>query len=127
MSLALEILTLVIGAVAMALVLPRAPRLPVGPQASRPVRPADLERVESIVTARSVASGVHTTLRPLLVEIAATRLGRRRALTPADAKALLGDELWDLLRPDRPRPEDPAGPGLSVDQLEQMTWRLEQL
>jgi hypothetical protein len=70
---------------------------------------------------------VHTTLRPLLVEIAATRLGRRRARSPADAKALLGDELWDLVRPDRPRPEDPAGPGLSVEQLEQMTRRLEQL
>jgi hypothetical protein len=127
MSLALEILTFAMGAVAMVLLLPRRPRRRSSRPPPPPIRPADLERLERVVTERLTASGVHASLRPLLVEIAATRLGRRRALTAADAKALLGDELWDLVRPNRPLPADPAGPGLSLNQLEQITERLEQL
>ena len=128
MSLALEILTLAIGAVAMLLVLPRAGRRQ---RPSRrpppPIRPADLERVERVVTERLTAGGVHARLRPLLTEIAASRLSRQRGLTPAEARAMLGDELWDVVRPNRPSPEDPAGSGLTLDQLERTTKRLEQL
>jgi hypothetical protein len=128
MSLALEILTLAVGAMAMVLVLPRAPRRS---RASRPparsIRPADLERVERSVTERVTASGVHVRLRPLLAEIASARLSRARGLTQVEARALLGEELWDLVRPDRPRPENPNGAGLSTDELERMAERLEQL
>lgn len=128
MSLALEILTIVLGAVAMLLVLPLPRRRrPVRSQPPRTVRPADLERVEHDVAARQAAVEVHVRLRPLLAEIAASRLGRRRRLTTAELRALLGDELWDLVRPDRPWPTDPRGPGLSLDQLAEMTERLEQL
>jgi len=128
MSLALELLTLAIGAVTMLFLLPRAlrQRRPShGPHP--PLRPADLARVERTVTARVTASGVHVSLRPLLVEIAAARLSRRRGLTPAEARALLGDDLWDLVRPNRPSPEDPRAPGLSLGELEEITRRLEQL
>lgn len=128
MSLALEILTLVIGAAAMLVILPRAPRRRRAPSLPpEENRPADLRRVEHDVAARQAAVEVHVRLRPLLAEIAMARLARRRNLTAAEARALLGDELWDLVRPDRPRPSDPSGPGLSLDQLTQMTERLEQL
>ena len=128
MSLALQILTLVIGAIAMAVVLPRPTRRRrVRGQSPRTTRPADLVRVEHDIAARQAALGVHVRLRPLLAEIAMARLGRRRMLTNAEARALLGDELWDLVRPDRPWPNDPRGPGLSLAELTQMTERLEQL
>lgn len=128
MALALEILTLVIGVAAMLILLPGIPRRPrVRAQAPATTRPADLVRVEHDVAARQAAVEVHVRLRPLLTEIATTRLGRRRSITTAQAQALLGDELWDLVRPDRPWPVDPKGPGVSLEQLARMTERLEQL
>lgn len=128
MALALELLTILIGVAAMLIALPRIPRRrrarnPPPP----PSRPADLMRVEHDVAARQAAVEVHVRLRPLLAEIATARLGRRRRLTAAEAQALLGDELWELVRPDRPWPADPKGPGLSLEQLAQMTDRLERL
>jgi hypothetical protein len=128
MTLILEILTLVIGAVAMLAALPRAPRRRrVRAQPRRASRPADLVRVEHDVAARQAAVEVHVRLRPLLSEIATARLGGRRRVTTTEAQALLGDDLWDLVRPDRPWPADPRGPGVSLDQLAEMTERLEQL
>jgi hypothetical protein len=127
MSPALELLTLAIGAVAMVLLLPRAPRQRRPSRRPDPPRPADLARVERTVTARVTASGVHVSVRPLLAEIAAARLSRRRRLTTAEARALLGDELWEIVRPNRPSPEDPRGPGLSLAELEEITQRLERL
>lgn len=128
MSPLLEILTLVIGAMVMLIVLPRPPR-PRRSEHTPPhaARPADLARVEHAVAARQTGAEVHARLRPLLAEIAAARLGRRRRLTSAEARGLLGDELWELVRPDRQRPTDPRAPGLSLDQIAQMTDRLEQL
>lgn len=128
MALALQILTLVIGAATMLVVLPRAPRRRrAASPSSQTNRPADLRRIEHLVAARQAAVEVHARLRPLLAEIAMARLGHRRNLTAAEARALLGDELWDLVRPDRPSPRDPRGPGLSLEQLTQLTERLEQL
>ena len=129
MSLELEILTVAIGAIWMLIVLYRVPgrRRRVRDRPPQPVRPADLARVEHDVAARHEAAEVHARLRPLLAEIAMGRLGRRQRLTTAEAQASLGADLWDLVRPDRPRPTDPHGPGLSLDQLTQMVERLEQL
>lgn len=129
MSLELEILTLVVGAIAMLIVLSRAPRRRrrAREQPPQAVRPADLVRVEHELAARQAAAGVHGRLRPLLAEIAVVRLERRRQLSAAEARELLGDELWELVRPNRPGPSDPHGPGLSVDQLARMVDRLEQL
>lgn len=127
MSLLLEILTIVVGATAMLFVLPWAPRRRRARSQPTPARPADLVRVEHDVAARQAAVEVHARLRPLLAEIAMIRLDRRRRLSPAEAQALLGDELWELVRPDRGWPTDPSGPGLSLEQLARMTERLEQL
>jgi hypothetical protein len=96
-------------------------------QPPQAIRPADLLRVEHAIAARQAAVEVHVRLRPLLAEIAGARLSRGRRLTTAEARALLGDELWDLVRPDRPWPTDPSGPGVSLDQVAQMTERLEKL
>jgi hypothetical protein len=84
-------------------------------------------RVEHDIASRQSAHGVHVRLRPLLAEIAMARLGRRRMLTNVEARALLGDELWDVVRPGRPWPHDPRGPGLSLDELTRMIERLDRL
>lgn len=132
MTLALEILTLALGAVAMLVAIPAAPqRRRSKPRPAPPLRPEDLERVERlVVTGRSTAAEVHLRLRPVLREIAAARLRRRGVqlnLSRSDARELLGEELWELVRPDRPRPEDLRGPGISLELLAAMTDRLEAL
>lgn len=132
MQLALEIVTLVLGGVAMLIVLPdRRARARVRSRPVAPLRPEDLERLERlVVTGRSSAAEVHLRLRPLLSEIAAARLSRRGIRldrSPSEARASLGDQLWDVVRPDRPRPEHLRGPGISVDELTQMIERLERL
>jgi hypothetical protein len=74
--------------------------------------------------------GIDRSLRPLLVPIAAARLGRRgvdMSLAPRRAQELLGDELWQIVRPDRPPAEYRVGRGLSRADLETAIDRLEQL
>jgi hypothetical protein len=46
---------------------------------------------------------------------------------PEQARSLLGDELWSLVRPDRERPADPFGPGLPLDRLTLAVEKLETL
>ena len=74
--------------------------------------------------------GVDRSLRPLLVPIAAARLGRRgvdMALAPQRAQELLGDVLWEIVRPDRPSAAYRVGRGLAGDDLRTAIERLEQL
>ena len=74
--------------------------------------------------------GVDRSLRPLLVPIAAARLGRRgvdMALAPRRAQELLGDVLWEIVRPDRPSAAYRVGRGLARDDLRTAIERLEQL
>jgi hypothetical protein len=69
-------------------------------------------------------------LRPLLVPIVAARLGRRgidMALAPRRAQELLGDLLWEIVRPDRPSAVYRVGRGLAGDDLRTAIERLEQL
>lgn len=73
---------------------------------------------------------VDRSLRPLLVPIAATRLGRRgvdMALAPRRAQELLGDELWEIVRPDRPSAASRVGGGVASDDVRIAIERLEQL
>ena len=131
MTLALEIITLVLGAVAMVFVLPPAPRISWSRHRREPPqRPTDLARMERLVMLRATASEVHLRLRPPLREIAIARLGSRGVrldYNQTEARELLGEQLWELVRTDRPRPEDPRGPGITFEELEAMTGRLEQL
>jgi hypothetical protein len=74
--------------------------------------------------------GVDRSLRPLLVPIVAARLGRRgvdMALAPRRAQELLGDVLWEIVRPDRPSAAYRVGRGLAGDDLRTAIERLEQL
>jgi hypothetical protein len=74
--------------------------------------------------------GVDRSLRPLLVPIVAARLGRRgvdMALAPGRTQELLGDVLWEIVRPDRPPAAYRVGRGLAGDDLRTAIERLEQL
>ena len=74
--------------------------------------------------------GVDRSLRPLLVPIVVGRLGRRgvdMALAPRRAQELLGDVLWEIVRPDRPSAAYRVGRGLAGAELRTAIERLEQL
>lgn len=74
--------------------------------------------------------GVDRSLRPLLVPIADARLGRRgvdMTLAPRRAQELLGDVLWEIVRPDRPSAAYRVGRGLAGHDLRTAIERLEQL
>jgi hypothetical protein len=96
-------------------------------------RPAALERTEREVTlSTGTAFDVHYRLRPVLRTVA-TGLLLRRGIdlerSPERASAVLGPDVWELVRPDRPPPSNRTAPGMSiaeldraVDQLEQIAW-----
>jgi hypothetical protein len=132
MRLAAELAAVLAGAVAMLLAIPHAAgRKRTRSRRELPLRPADLERLERlVVTGRATAGDVHQRLRPVLQEVAAARMrphGVWLDRSPDEARRLLGDELWELLRADRPRPSDPRAPGLSLEQLSSAIERLERL
>ena len=96
-------------------------------------RPASLERLErEVVLANGTAFDVHYRLRPALRTIASGLLLRRGVdleRSPERAEALAGTTVWDLIRPDRPSPEDRTGPGIpletverAVDDMERLAW-----
>jgi hypothetical protein len=78
---------------------------------------------------RANAFDLHDRLRPLVREIAASRLARRHgvdlARRPERARAILGPRTWDLARPDREPPEDRFGRGLQGRELERLVDELE--
>jgi hypothetical protein len=106
----------------------RRERPPAGGQP--PVR-GDLGAMTELVTVgRSTAGDLHRRLRPLLREIATVELARRGVgldRDPREARALLGEELWELVRLDRPPPDMRDAPGLTLAQLTALTERLEAL
>lgn len=101
-------------------------------QAGRIERPAELEKLErEVVLAAGNAFDVHARLRPLLRQIAEHRLESRRGLRLDDGapgtRSLLGENLWELVRPDREPPDDRSGPGLPLDRLRAHLTALERL
>lgn len=96
------------------------------------VRPAELVRVERDLTlGLTSAGGADLRLLPLLREAAAARLLARRGIEldrrPELARAALGDEAWELLRPDRPLASDRNGPGLREAQVRAVVDALERV
>lgn len=80
-------------------------------------RPQGLVRLEREVSmAGTTAFDLHHRLRPVLIELATGLLASRRGidltLEPERARAALGDETWELVRPERPQPTRRAGPGI---------------
>lgn len=95
-----------------------------------PRRPRDLERMQTLVAGRApTAIGVHQWLRPLLADIASTRLRLGHGLDLADPAAArrVPEPLWDLIRPDRPEPEDRNAAGLTPAELTVLVDQLEAL
>jgi hypothetical protein len=85
----------------------------------QPGRPNQLIRVSRDLTLGAQSAGhYHSRLLPLLREAAAARLESRHRIDlvrqPDAARRLLGDDAWQLIRPDRPEPDDlyAAGPPL---------------
>ena len=130
MTLAIEIVTLVVAAIVIIAVLPNAPARR-RPRVRPPqhVRPMDLERLERMTAwGRLSASRVDLTIRPVLREIAIARLRQRGIELDRDdhARELLGERLWELVKA-RPLSNAHRGPGMSLSELEALTERLESI
>jgi hypothetical protein len=98
---------------------------------ARRARPASLARVEREVTlATGTAFDVHFRLRPLLRDVAAGMLLRRGIdleRSPERAEAAVGPDVWELIRPDRPPPEDRTAPGIALAEVERAVDALERV
>ena len=118
-------------AAATALQLRPAQRQQSPPRARDDEMPLRLRQiVDDLREAEQSEFGVDRSLRPLLVPIVAARLGRRgvdMALAPRRAQELLGDVLWEIVRPERPSAAYRVGRGLAGDDLRMAIERLEQL
>lgn len=103
----------------------RKPR-PTSPQ------PEELLHMErEIVLGSADADHAHRRLLPLLRDIAAARIAARHGFEldrrPEAARALLGDDVWELLRPDLPEPEDRHAPGVPHKSIVAVIERVEAL
>jgi hypothetical protein len=97
-------------------------------KAAEPTRPSEIVRIEREITLGTTSAGhLHTRLLPLLRDAAAARLGIDFDLHRERARAALGDESWELLRPDRPEPADRSAPGLPIRRVRTVVDMLEQL
>jgi hypothetical protein len=92
-------------------------------------RPASLERAErEVALARGTAFDVHYRLRPSFRTLAAGLLLRRGVdleRSPERAAELVGPDVWELIRPDRPAPSDRAATGISLEAVERAVDDLE--
>ena len=95
-------------------------------------QPLELLRVENMLELGTAFAGnAHHRLLPLLRTVAAARLASRHGIElerrPEAARALLGDEAWELLRPDRPEPADRFAPGVPRARVAALIERVESL
>ena len=93
-------------------------------------RPSSLARTERELSMAGVAAfDVHFRLRPVLAELAADLLSTRRGIdlerSPERAHAALGDDVWEIVRPDRPEPAERHAPGLDQAELGRIVTALE--
>jgi hypothetical protein len=94
--------------------------------------PVELRRVErELELGIANAASAHYRLLPRLRAAAAARLASRHGVElerrPDAARALLGEEAWELLRPDRPEPVDRFGPGVPRATVAALIERAESL
>jgi hypothetical protein len=96
-----------------------------------PLRPPELERLERELTlGASTAFDLHYRLRPTLRDIAGERLasqGLRLDAGGAAVEQALGEELWELVRPDREPPLRRFASGISPAGARRVIERLEAL
>ena len=113
-----------------------APRAPVRRYGLRPARStqrlAELDRTErAVLLSASTAFDLHYRLRPILREIAAQRLATRRGLAldadVEEARAVVGESTWELVRPDREPPHLRFAPGIAARHLREVVAVLERI
>jgi hypothetical protein len=95
-------------------------------------RPEELQKIEREVTlGAATAFDLHYRLRPALRGIADELLAARRGIdldsNPAAARRALGDEAWEIVRPDREPPGARFGAGLEAGSLQSVVAALERL
>ncbi len=117
----------------------RAPRLFDAAARTRtrpdPKPPRDVERMATMVSARSrSAGGVHHWMRPLMRDLALARLDPGTIPASWDVPdvdpltwASIPDPLRSLIAPDRPTPPDPSAPGISLAEVRTLVDQLETL
>ena len=84
----------------------------------------------ALTAARASEFGVDRDLRPLFRPIAAMRLARRGVdldRHPEEARAILGEQLWELVRADRARGSNRVAGGISTIGLQSLIERLERI
>ena len=90
-----------------------------------------LRQVDRALTAaQTSAYAVDRDLRPLVRPIAGMRLARRGIdldRHPGEARAILGEQLWELVRADRPRGSNRVAGGISTAGLQSLIERLERI
>jgi hypothetical protein len=94
--------------------------------------PEELVRMErELVLGSADADHAQRRLLPLMRTAAAARIAARHGFElerrPDEARALLGDDAWELLRPDRPEPADRHGRGVPEAQIAAAIARIEAL
>lgn len=101
------------------------------PEQPEPARIAELDRIErEVALAASREFDLHFRLRPVLREIAASRLERRGVQLDSESprvRELLGDELFALTAAGREPPANRQAPGVALEDLERTVERLERL
>jgi hypothetical protein len=102
-----------------------------GKPAATPV-PAELLRMERELELGIAGAGnAHHRLLPLLRSAATARLATRHGIEldrrPDAARALLGEDAWELLRPDRPEPADRFDPGVPRHRITALIEKVESL
>ena len=142
-SKAFAIWTLLVAALALAVLVRHSRRRRGRQEASRfesalskqpaaPSPPVELMRMErELVLGTANATHAHLRLLPLLRAAAAARLASHHGIELDQrreaAQALLGEETWELLRPDRPAPADRHAPGVPRASVVAVIERLESL
>ena len=140
-SLAIRVFALVLCGVGFVLMIaalrrafPRATAL--RPQERRRQEPRSVPETLVRMEARTAlgvarAFDLHFRLRPRLRGLASELLASRRGITldaePERARTALGDETWELVREDRPPPEDRIARGIPIRDLARVVESLENL
>ena len=141
-ELAIRVYALVVAGMALALMVavlrrayPRATPLRVSAKrrvAARRGVPAVLARLEQEVALGAAGSfDLHHHLRPRLRALTGELLTTRRRLSldddTAQAREALGEETWELVRSDRPPPEDRLARGITPEALSRVVTSLERI
>lgn len=95
-------------------------------------RPSSLVRLEREVSmAGSAAFDVHFRLRPTVTELATELLSARRGIDlandPDAARAVLGEDVWALVRPDLTAPTDRHAAGIDEAGADRVLTALERI